>query len=128
MEIKQTDMPPAEAARRTKEFRCPPKEQMFRLLKCKVNDERSTMILDDEEATYDACPMSDSLQEQLRDFCAMVVAKIGNNGVEDEKGDTIDIEEESSWVDSLAQLVISVPPAPEKEDLRNGRNGTQNFK
>jgi len=30
MEIKQTDMPPAEAARRTKEFRCPPKEQMVR--------------------------------------------------------------------------------------------------
>lgn len=29
MEIKQTDMPPAEAARRTKEFRCPPKEQVF---------------------------------------------------------------------------------------------------
>lgn len=29
MEIKQTDMPPAEAARRTKEFRCPPKEQVY---------------------------------------------------------------------------------------------------
>uniref|UniRef100_A0A158P902 Ryanodine receptor 44F n=1 Tax=Angiostrongylus cantonensis TaxID=6313 RepID=A0A158P902_ANGCA len=28
MEIKQTDMPPAEAAKKTKEFRCPPKEQM----------------------------------------------------------------------------------------------------
>lgn len=28
MEIKQTDMPPAEAAKRTKEFRCPPKEQV----------------------------------------------------------------------------------------------------
>lgn len=29
MDIKQTDMPPAEAARRTKEFRCPPKEQVI---------------------------------------------------------------------------------------------------
>ncbi|KHJ43416.1 RIH domain protein [Trichuris suis] len=29
MYIKQTDMPPAEAARRTKEFRCPPKEQIY---------------------------------------------------------------------------------------------------
>lgn len=28
MDIKQTDMPPAEAARRTKEFRCPPREQV----------------------------------------------------------------------------------------------------
>lgn len=28
MEIKQTEMAPAEAAKRTKEFRCPPKEQV----------------------------------------------------------------------------------------------------
>lgn len=32
IEIKQSDMPPAEAAKKTKEFRCPPREQMMRLL------------------------------------------------------------------------------------------------
>lgn len=47
MEIKQTDMPPAEAAKKTKEFRCPPKEQMFRLLNCKTK-ETGPMMLDDD--------------------------------------------------------------------------------
>ncbi len=47
MDIKQTDMPPAEAAKRTKEFRCPPREQMFRLLKCKAKEERDELL--DEE-------------------------------------------------------------------------------
>jgi hypothetical protein len=35
LEIKQTEMPPAEAAKRTKEFRCPPKEQVGWILKNK---------------------------------------------------------------------------------------------
>ncbi|VDM79448.1 unnamed protein product [Strongylus vulgaris] len=66
MEIKQTDMPPAEAAKKTKEFRCPPKEQMFRLLKCKVKEEETDLLDDDVE--YDQCPMAENLQEQLRDM------------------------------------------------------------
>uniref|UniRef100_A0A914BY34 Uncharacterized protein n=1 Tax=Acrobeloides nanus TaxID=290746 RepID=A0A914BY34_9BILA len=128
LDIKQSDMPPAEAAKRTKEFRCPPKEQMFRLLKCKIKDDGSDVLLD-EEVEYDQCPMSESLQETMRDFCAMVVTKVGNKVQEEDKaGKIIDVEEESSWVDSLAQLVISVPPAPEREDLSSGRMGTENFK
>jgi ryanodine receptor 2 len=128
LDIKQTDMPPAEAAKRTKEFRCPPKEQMFRLLKCKIKDDGSDVLLDDE-VEYDRCPMSESLQETLRDFCAMVVAKVGNKVQEEDRaGEMINAEEESSWVDSLAQLVISVPPAPEREDPNSGRQGTENLK
>ncbi|VDO40895.1 unnamed protein product [Haemonchus placei] len=65
MDIKQTDMPPAEAAKKTKEFRCPPKEQMFRLLKCKVEKEEKEVLFEDE-VEYDQCPMAENLQEQLR--------------------------------------------------------------
>uniref|UniRef100_A0A914X500 RIH domain-containing protein n=1 Tax=Plectus sambesii TaxID=2011161 RepID=A0A914X500_9BILA len=129
MDIKQTDMPPAEAAKRTKEFRCPPKEQMFRLLKCKARDDKDTMLLDDD-VEYEQCPMADSLQEQLRDFCALVVSKVGckEEEVDVTVVDSIQIDDESSWVDSLAHLVITVPPAPPALDSRSDRRGCENFR
>lgn len=64
MDIKQTDMPPAEAAKKTKEFRCPPKEQMFRLLQCKTKEEKEDLL--DDEVETDQCPMADTLQQNLR--------------------------------------------------------------
>lgn len=112
MEIKQTDMPPAEAAKKTKEFRCPPKEQMFRLLNCKIKETGPMMLDDDVE--YDQCPMSETLQDQLRDFCSMLVDRIGNKKEEDAEkraittNELVEMDEEKSWVDSLAHLVISV--------------------
>uniref|UniRef100_A0AC34QR18 Ryanodine receptor n=1 Tax=Panagrolaimus sp. JU765 TaxID=591449 RepID=A0AC34QR18_9BILA len=126
MDIKQTDMPPAEAAKRTKEFRCPPKEQMFRLLNCKTKEDTSNMMLD-EEVEVDQCPMSEVLQEQLRDFCTTLVAKIGCKQEEEETSTDIIDQDEESWVDKLAHLVVSLPPAPEKSDMDLNRQGTQNF-
>ncbi|WKY11480.1 hypothetical protein Q1695_003218 [Nippostrongylus brasiliensis] len=128
MDIKQTDMPPAEAAKKTKEFRCPPKEQMFRLLKCKEKDEKEEFL--EDEVEYDQCPMAEVLQEQLRDFCAMLVQKIGNdeeNG-EEERQNLIETEE-GSWVDSLARLVVAVPPPPPSSDIEmSTKKGTRNFR
>ncbi|KIH62211.1 RIH domain protein [Ancylostoma duodenale] len=128
MEIKQTDMPPAEAAKKTKEFRCPPKEQMFRLLKCKVKDEKEDFLEDDVE--YDQCPMAENLQDQLRDFCAMLVEKIGNNDEnEDEERQGLIEAEEGSWVDSLARLVVAVPPPPPPDEKALAtKKGTRNFR
>ncbi|CAJ0957143.1 unnamed protein product, partial [Mesorhabditis belari] len=128
VEIKQTDMPPAEAARKTKEFRCPPKEQMFRLLKCKVREEKEALL--DDEVEYDQCPMSETLQEQLREFCELLVSKIGNTA-EETPGDGLALieAEESSWVDSLARLVVTVPPpVADSTQERLFRSGTDNFK
>lgn len=132
MEIKQSDLAPAEAAKKTKEFRCPPKEQMFRLLNCKIKETGPMMLDDDVE--YDQCPMSETLQDQLRDFCAMLVERIGNKK-EDEinanaiaTNELIEIDEERSWVDNLAYLVVSVPPAPAKIDTDSARHGTENFR
>ncbi|KAI6237110.1 hypothetical protein M3Y95_00230500 [Aphelenchoides besseyi] len=133
MDIKQTDMPPAEAAKKTKEFRCPPKEQMYRLLKCK-NSETGPVLLD-EEVEYDQCPMSESLQEQLREFCSILVNGIGCKSVDEEQERTaadeligIDEDVEASWVDKLAHMVVSVPPAPKIVDTDGARHGTENFK
>ena len=125
-------MPPAEAARKTKEFRCPPKEQMFRLLNCKIK-ETGPMLLD-EDVEYDQCPMSETLQDQLRDFCSMLVERIGNAKEDDSdkhalaSNDLIEMDEERSWVDNLAYLVVSVPPAPPKMDTDSARHGTENFR
>uniref|UniRef100_A0AC34GFB5 Uncharacterized protein n=1 Tax=Panagrolaimus sp. ES5 TaxID=591445 RepID=A0AC34GFB5_9BILA len=135
MDIKQTDMPPAEAAKRTKEFRCPPKEQMFRLLNCKTKEDRTNMLMDDD-VEYDQCPMSESLQDQLRDYCAIIVEKVGCQ-IEPAANDKvvavdsligIDPEEEPSWVDNFARLVISMPPEPTKVDLTYNKKGTENFR
>ncbi|VDM37968.1 unnamed protein product [Toxocara canis] len=129
MEIKQTDMPPAEAARRTKEFRCPPKEQMFRLLKCKVAADNSVGIIMDDDVEFDQCPMDESLQEQLREFCSLLVSKIGCAQEEINTDlDLIPLEDENSWVDNLAQLVIKVPPAPAQKDDSVEHMGTENFR
>ncbi|KAM3723537.1 Ryanodine receptor [Dirofilaria immitis] len=130
MSIKQTDMSPAEAARRTKEFRCPPREQMFRLMKCKaIVDDNAGMMLDDE-AEYDQCPMDETLQQQLREFCSLLVGKIGciKNEGRNEFSELIVLEEANSWVDQLAQLVIQVPPPLIGENNNMNHNGTENFR
>ncbi|GMR59737.1 hypothetical protein PMAYCL1PPCAC_29932, partial [Pristionchus mayeri] len=125
MDIKQTDMPPAEAARRTKEFRCPPREQMFRLLQCKKKEENSTMLDDDVE--YDACPMHETLQENLRDFCKLLTQRIGCKDEEEEEEAVMEFEDGSSWVDKLARLFVKVPP-PIIEDDSMFAKGTENFR
>ncbi|KAL3078921.1 hypothetical protein niasHS_014703 [Heterodera schachtii] len=140
MEIKQTDMPPAEAAKRTKEFRCPPKEQMHRLLHCKLKEDHSRLLLDDE-TDEDQCPTSEHLQEQLREYCANFVAKVGrtksrreSKGAENghyqqgEQREREAEEEELSWVDKLAQLVVSVPPPPKRDTGRKLGRGTEMFR
>ncbi|CAI4225083.1 unnamed protein product [Auanema sp. JU1783] len=127
MDIKQTDMPPAEAAKKTKEFRCPPKEQMFRLLQCKVKEEKEDPL--DDEVEYDQCPMADSLQQQLRDFCDMLVQRIGNSDcIESEEQLALIESEESSWVDSLARLVVAVPPPLPTETVIRQKRGTESFR
>uniref|UniRef100_A0A9J2Q184 Uncharacterized protein n=1 Tax=Ascaris lumbricoides TaxID=6252 RepID=A0A9J2Q184_ASCLU len=129
MDIKQTDMPPAEAARRTKEFRCPPKEQMFRLLKCKAVADNSVGIMLDDDVECDQCPMDETLQERLREFCSLLVSKIRCTQEEtDESVEVIPFEEENSWVDNLAQLVIKVPPAPPQKDDSVDHMGTENYR
>ncbi len=56
VEIKQSDMPSAVAAKKTKEFRCPPREQMNTILGFKN--------LEEEELEDHAC------SPQLRDMMA----------------------------------------------------------
>ncbi|KAK6101668.1 RIH domain family protein [Brugia pahangi] len=130
MSIKQTNMTPAEAARRTKEFRCPPREQMFRLMKCKAVPDDSIGIMLDDETEYDQCPMNETLQQQLREFCSLLVGRVGCVKSEERNklSELVILEEANSWVDQLAQLVIRVPPPFTGEDKSMNHNGTESFR
>ncbi|KAL4003146.1 RIH domain family protein [Acanthocheilonema viteae] len=130
MSIKETDMTPAEAARRTKEFRCPPREQMFRLVKCKAVPDDSIGIMLDDDTEYDQCPMDEALQQQLKEFCSLLISKVGckKNDETDKLSELVVMEEANSWVDQLAQLVIRVPPPLTGDDIDMSHNGTENFR
>ncbi len=103
---------------------------MFRLLKCKVKDIKEETL--EEDVEYDQCPMSDVLQQQLRDFCLLLVEKIGcvqpEKEAETQLSNLLHGEEPNSWVDSLAQLVVKVPPAPLIADDSAAHRGSENFR
>ena len=58
IEIKQSDLPSAVAAKKTREFRCPPREQMNAILSFKNM----------EEDDPDNCPCGEDLIVKMRDF------------------------------------------------------------
>lgn len=78
--------------------------------------------------------MTETLQDQLRDFCSLLVESIGNKKEDEAEqsaiatNELIEMDEERSWVDNLAYLVVSVPPAPPKVDIDSARHGTNNFR
>ncbi len=83
VEIKQSDMPSAVAAKKTKEFRCPPRDQMGMILGFKT--------LEDEELEDHPC--SESLREKMVEFHdtlmkVMNIASIEEEDAEPEPEDT----------------------------------------
>ncbi|KRY59582.1 Ryanodine receptor 44F [Trichinella britovi] len=129
LEIKQTDMPSAEAARKTKEFRCPPKEQMLKLLDFKADRDEQT----DEEGELEVSAMSEFLQRVLREFHCNMVKFIGNSDKNDDNY-SANVEqkqlesENMNWVEKLAWMVVPVPPALLSEDERIKFDGEEAFR
>ncbi|XP_053408017.1 ryanodine receptor-like isoform X6 [Mercenaria mercenaria] len=99
VEIKQANLPSSVTARKTREFRCPPHEQMRNLLSFK----------NEEDELFHSCPCREDIREILWNFhrnllkhCAMPTAI----GEELEKPEEIEKEPEStSLTDKLLQLV-----------------------
>ncbi|KAJ8959408.1 hypothetical protein NQ318_022098 [Aromia moschata] len=65
IEIKQSDLPSAVAAKKTREFRCPPREQMNAIL-CKFK--RATGFKNLEEDDKENCPLGEDLCERMNTF------------------------------------------------------------
>ncbi|XP_063919785.1 ryanodine receptor isoform X1 [Zophobas morio] len=66
IEIKQSDLPSAVAAKKTREFRCPPREQMNAILSFKNL----------EEEDKENCPLGEDLCEKLNEFHARLMAHV----------------------------------------------------
>jgi ryanodine receptor 2 len=75
-EIKQSDLPSAVAAKKTREFRCPPVEQMKCILGFK------NLEMDDE----DNRPCGENLITQLTEMHQSLMEKISLDGVQNEEG------------------------------------------
>ncbi|BES99791.1 ryanodine receptor [Nesidiocoris tenuis] len=72
IEIKQTDLPASVAAKKTREFRCPPKEQMNAIISFKNLEE------DDE-----ACPVGSDLKEKLNSFHEQLLTKVSLSALQE---------------------------------------------
>ncbi|CAH1792824.1 unnamed protein product, partial [Owenia fusiformis] len=99
-EIKQTDFPPAVMARKTREFRCPPQEQMRSLLSFRSENE--------EEANM--CSCRPDLRDLLSNFHLDLLntCRLKQIDEEGESGKEKEVEEkEVSWGEKLMTLVAS---------------------
>ncbi|XP_035212318.1 ryanodine receptor-like isoform X2 [Stegodyphus dumicola] len=116
IEIKQSDMPSAVAARKTREFRCSPKEQMRAIL-CFKNL---------EEDQVDQCSCGEELRETLLNFHEELVGRIKGVCSSEDKEESDEKAEEPSkpWTQRILNIVKMVKAAdqeaekPEKEGPR----------
>ncbi|GFY48290.1 ryanodine receptor [Trichonephila inaurata madagascariensis] len=116
IEIKQSDMPSAVAARKTREFRCSPKEQMRAIL-CFKN-------LEEDQA--DQCSCGEDLRETLVGYHEELVLRIKSVSSSEEVEETEEKSEEPSkpWTQRLLNIVKMVKAAdqePEKEEREGPR-------
>lgn len=73
VEIKQSDLPSAVAAKKTREFRCPPREQMNAILDFKN--------LEDDD--IENCPCGVDLKDKLMEFHANFMGKVSLNALQE---------------------------------------------
>ncbi|XP_045464164.1 ryanodine receptor isoform X4 [Harmonia axyridis] len=74
VEIKQSDLPSAVAAKKTKEFRCPPKEQMNAILGFK----------NVEEEDKENCPLGDELSDKMKEMHDVLMAHVSLQALQTE--------------------------------------------
>lgn len=101
IEIKQEDLPAAVAAKKTKEFRCTPLEQMKSMLLFKNQDEES----------QDLCPTRDELKDILNNFHEKIIKRINVVKHEDDSDADSgigDMENSNTWSNKLINLVKNV--------------------
>ena len=103
IEIKQEDLPAAVAAKKTREFRCSPQEQMKSILGFKDLDEESA----------DSCPTGDYLMESMNMFHEKLIKRVHIIGTDDSSSDAdsgIDVGSSSDkgWTSKLFNIVNNV--------------------
>lgn len=111
VEVKQSDLPSAVAAKKTREFRCPPREQMNAILSFKNLEE------DDENS-----PCGGDLREKLNEFHEQLMCKVSLNaliepgpaeGVIEEKPGTM--KKFYNFINSVKEMEEEGKPGEEPE-------------
>lgn len=103
VEVKQSDLPSAVAAKKTREFRCPPREQMNAILSFKNMEE------DDENL-----PCGNDLREKLNEFHEHLMGKVSLNAlVEPELADDL-VTEKPGTMKKLYNFINSVKEMEEE--------------
>lgn len=104
IEIKQSDLPSAVAAKKTREFRCPPREQMNAILNFKNLEE------DEENATCGG-----DLREKLNEFHDQLMQKVSLNAlIEPEAPETDVVDEKKGAMKKLYNLINAVKEMEEE--------------
>ena len=106
IELKQSDLPTAIAAKKSREFRCPPREQMNAILGFKN--------LEDEEK--DNCYIPDELTGPLVDFHQDFISKLLNQTVDEELLSEENVKEENKpgLVNRMMNVITLVKKAEEE--------------
>ena len=104
VEVKQSDLPSAVAAKKTREFRCPPREQMNAILSFKNMEE------DDENL-----PCGNDLREKLNEFHEQLMAKVSLNAlVEPEAAEADMVVEKPGTMKKLYNFINAVKEMEEE--------------
>lgn len=106
IEIKQSDLPSAIAAKKTREYRCPPREQMNAILSFKDLDP------DDIEN----CPCGVELKDSFLDFHDKLLGKVSLTALQEPETDDADAEEKPSTLTKLYNFINAVKDAEEDSE------------
>lgn len=107
IEIKQSDLPSAIAAKKTREFRCPPREQMNSILSFKDLDP------DDIEN----CPCGVELKDGFLSFHDKFLAKVSLTAIQDPEPEELEEEVKPSTLTKLYNLINAVKDAEENVEI-----------
>ena len=111
IEIKQSDMPSAVAAKKTKEFRCPPREQMNTILSFKN-------IEDEEELEEHAC--NGDLRGRMSEFHDGLMTFLSIASLEAEDGPPAPTEAESASPSLISSLMTTLKAAQGEKGEEEG--------
>lgn len=103
IEIKQADLSPAQAARKTREFRCPPQQQMQALLAFRKEDIEEAIL----DVTKIECPCNDYIRSLLYGFHTDLLKHCGHPGSSEGLEESSEEEEpkSKSWTEKLMALI-----------------------
>lgn len=114
VEIKQSDLPSAIAAKKTREFRCPPREQMNAILGFKN--------LEEEEK--ENCPINDELRQFLLDFHTDFAGNLSVVVGDEETGAEESVKEEVK-VGLFNRMMTAIPLVKKNEEEQEGKQLAQ---